>query len=160
MRESIGIALCVLCSNIRLHESCTPNNYREGASGDAYGNFEAGRWDQYLVQRASEHVMSIQINGACDILESPSDKILDNGMSKDHSRDDVNWMETVVTCEKSIWLELLHHAVFDDSLYSLLWTGIPFHYFISEVRKVFSFAGCYCGSSVPCHLFAGVLNFC
>nr|XP_027063641.1 proteasome activator subunit 4 isoform X1 [Coffea arabica] len=95
VRESIGVTLCVLCSNIRLHESCSPSNSLEGVRGDVYGNFEGGSWDEYIVQRASELAVNIHNISACDILETSSDKTLHNGISKDHSRDDVNWMETV-----------------------------------------------------------------
>ena len=101
MRESSGVTLCVLCSNIRLYESCSPSNSLEGVSGDVYGNFEGGSWDEYIVQRASELAVNIHNISACNILETSLDKTLDNGISKDHSRDDVNWMETVVTCENT-----------------------------------------------------------
>lgn len=58
----------------------------------------AGSWDQYLVKRASELVTKIQSVSASESLEISTEKILENGMSSDHSKDDVRWMETVSFC--------------------------------------------------------------
>ncbi|CAI9088127.1 OLC1v1022373C1 [Oldenlandia corymbosa var. corymbosa] len=95
VRESIGVALCVLCSNVRLNEFFAPKNSSEESLADAHGSVNAGNWDKYLVQRASELVLNIQNTSAADIMEVQIDIISDNGKSHDHSRDEVNWMETL-----------------------------------------------------------------
>lgn len=103
VRESIGVTLSVLCSNIRLHESFSHLSSHNGGSTDASKNLEVGNWDQYLVQRASELAMTIQNVSPSDISEILTDQMTDNEITKDHSRDGVNWMETVVTfCKEYI----------------------------------------------------------
>lgn len=94
MREAIGVTLSVLCSNLRLCASCGDDNLQEvGASTS--DTSAAGSWDQYLVKRASELVTKIQNVSATESLEIPTLKISENGMSSEHSKDDVRWMETV-----------------------------------------------------------------
>ena len=91
MREAIGVTLSVLCSNIRLHSTFT--NYHS-YDGDDY-KVEERSWDHFLIERASEHVMSIQNASQSDKMEIPTEMTPDNGLVNGDSQDDVKWMETV-----------------------------------------------------------------
>ncbi|KAK6149467.1 hypothetical protein DH2020_016992 [Rehmannia glutinosa] len=94
VREAIGVTLSVLCSNLRLCASFGNDHLHEGGASSSDVK-AAGCWDQYLVKRASELVTKIQNVSASETLEIPSDKISENGMSSDHSKDDIKWMETL-----------------------------------------------------------------
>lgn len=74
------------CNQVHPHEIGTNNVYRKA---------EAGNWDHYLVERASEFVMKIQSFSQSDTLDVQMDRISDNGVSSEQSHDDVKWMETV-----------------------------------------------------------------
>lgn len=94
MREAIGVTLSVLCSNLRLYATCGSDHLNEvGASTSDIS--AAGSWEQYLVKQASELVTKIQNVSASESLDIPSEKISENGMSSEHSKDDIRWMETV-----------------------------------------------------------------
>lgn len=95
MRESIGLTLSVLCSNIRLNELCNQVQSHETQIGDPHKNMETGRWDQYLIDRASELVLNIQKSSQSDGADNSTDKVSENGTSNDQSKDDAKWMETV-----------------------------------------------------------------
>ena len=43
-----------------------------------------------------------------------------------------------------------------DQFVSLFYVAFPFYHLISEVSKIFIFAGCTCGPSLSCNLLAGV----
>ncbi|KAI3456750.1 hypothetical protein Pfo_013413 [Paulownia fortunei] len=94
VREAIGVTLSVLCSNLRLSVSFDNDHLHEGGASSTDVK-AAGCWDQYLVKRASELVTKIQNVSVSETLEIPTDKILENGMSSDHSKDDIKWMETL-----------------------------------------------------------------
>ena len=60
-----------------------------------------------------------------------------------------------------------YNVIFDEScfyIYNLLlmnsfflnYVVIPFYYLVSEVWKIFIFAGCNCGSSLSCNFLAGM----
>lgn len=94
VREAIGVTLSVLCSNLRLYATCGSDHLNEvGASTSDIS--AAGSWEQYLVKRASELVTKIQNVSASESLDIPSEKISENGMSSEHSKDDIRWMETL-----------------------------------------------------------------
>ncbi|XP_057765375.1 proteasome activator subunit 4 isoform X2 [Salvia miltiorrhiza] len=94
VREAIGVTLSVLCSNLRLHATCGSDHLQEvGASTSDIS--AAGSWDQYLVKRASELVTKVQSVSASESLEIPTKQISENGMSSEHSKDDIRWMETL-----------------------------------------------------------------
>ncbi|XP_011095624.1 proteasome activator subunit 4 isoform X1 [Sesamum indicum] len=94
VREAIGVALSVLCSNLRLCASFGNDNLFEGQASSA--NIGAARcWDQYIVKQASELVPKIQNAGASETLEILTDKKIENGMSSDPSQDSIKWMETL-----------------------------------------------------------------
>ncbi|KAL8033297.1 hypothetical protein ABFX02_13G151400 [Erythranthe guttata] len=94
VREAIGVALSVLCSNLRLCASF--GNDHSDESGASNADITPARsWDRYLVKRASELVTKIQNVSASEALEIPKEKLSENGMSSDHSKDDIKWMETL-----------------------------------------------------------------
>ncbi|XP_057472456.1 proteasome activator subunit 4-like isoform X2 [Actinidia eriantha] len=91
VREAIGVTLSVTCSNIRLHTTFT-NYHLYG--GDDY-IVEERSWDQFLIERASELVMSIQNASQSDKMEIPTERTPDIGLVNGDSQDDVKWMETL-----------------------------------------------------------------
>ncbi|KAG5550916.1 hypothetical protein RHGRI_009372 [Rhododendron griersonianum] len=91
VREAIGVTLSVLCSNIRLHTTFTGNHLH---GGDGF-KIEERSWDQFLVERASELVISIQNASQSDKMEIQKDRSPDNGLVNGESQDDVKWMETL-----------------------------------------------------------------
>nr|GMC51674.1 proteasome activator subunit 4 [Ipomoea batatas] len=95
VRESIGLTLSVLCSNIRLNQLCNQVQSHETQIGDLHENLETGRWDQYLIDRASELVLNIQKSSQSDVADNSTDKVSENGTSNDQSKDDAKWMETL-----------------------------------------------------------------
>lgn len=99
VRESIGVTLSVLCSNIRLQGSCNLVHPHEVGTSSVHRKVEAGNWDHYLVERASELVVKIQNFSQSDTLDVQTDRISDNGVSSEQSHDDVKWMETVQSAE-------------------------------------------------------------
>ncbi|KAL8462064.1 hypothetical protein ACS0TY_033224 [Phlomoides rotata] len=94
VREAIGVTLSVLCSNLRLYASCCNGQLHEGGASTADID-DVGCWDQYLVKRASELVTKIQNVSVSETLEIPAEEISENGVSSDHSKDDIRWMETL-----------------------------------------------------------------
>lgn len=89
VRESIGVALSVLCSNLRLHANFADSNLHEE------GNLKAGSWDRFLVERASELVANIQHASQSDNMEMAEGTSSEKGFLSGDSLDDVKWMETV-----------------------------------------------------------------
>ncbi|KAL8135505.1 hypothetical protein AgCh_010229 [Apium graveolens] len=89
VRESIGVALSVLCSNLRLHANFADSNLHEE------GKLKAGSWDRFLVERASELVANIQHASQSDNMEIAEGASSEKGFSTGDSLDDVKWMETV-----------------------------------------------------------------
>lgn len=96
VRESIGVTLSVLCSNIRLNASFTGNNSHEEGNVDVGGKVEGRSWDGFLVERASELVVNIQNASQSDNMEIATDASSD--LSNGNCQDDVKWMETVLIC--------------------------------------------------------------
>lgn len=95
VRESIGVTLSVLCSNIQLQVSCNQVHPREVGTSNVHRKVEGGNWDHYLVERASELVVKIQNFSQSDTLDVQMDRISDSGVSSEQSHDDVKWMETL-----------------------------------------------------------------
>ncbi|KAM7499059.1 hypothetical protein LguiA_023473 [Lonicera macranthoides] len=87
VRESIGVTLSVLCSNICLNASFTGN--RE------VGRLEGRSWDQFLTEQASKLVINIQNTSQSDNLQMLTNTSTENGVLNTHSQDDVKWMETL-----------------------------------------------------------------
>lgn len=131
MREAIGVTLSVLCSNLRLGASSGNDHLREReTSADVKA---AGSWDQFLVKRASELVSKIQNVTASEALEIPTEKLSENGMSSGHSKDDINWMETVL-----FWL--MHILLLSDCTWlklndSFILHVQLFHFIISSLKS-------------------------
>ncbi|KAH6786226.1 proteasome activating protein 200 [Perilla frutescens var. hirtella] len=94
VREAIGVTLSVLCSNLRLCATCGSDQL-PGVGANTSDISNAGGWDQCLVKRASELVTKIQNVSASESLEIPTEQISENGMSTEHSKDDIRWMETL-----------------------------------------------------------------
>lgn len=99
VRESIGVTLSVLCSNLRLHASFNHNNLHENGDTVTDEELETGNWDKILSERASELVVTIQNANLSDNLENHSDTNTVSVGSDGNSQDDVQWMETVVILE-------------------------------------------------------------
>ncbi|CAK9180714.1 unnamed protein product [Ilex paraguariensis] len=94
VRESIGVSLSVLCSNLRLYASFPHNHSNEVGSGGVDKKIGVS-WDQYLIGQASELVMNIQNTSPSHSLVVSSDTVLDIGISNGNGQDDVKWMETL-----------------------------------------------------------------
>lgn len=89
VRESIGVTLSILCSNIRLCVSSGNYGYEDY-------KFGGQSWDQYLTYHASELVINVQIASQSDKMEMmQTDTIHGNGIVNANSQDDVKWMETL-----------------------------------------------------------------
>ena len=95
MRESIGVTMSVLCSNIRLHSSFTSSSAEKGVTVDKGKIPRRGSWDSYLTQHASEVAMNILENCHSEDLDMTVDKSSENGLSSEKPQDDIKWMETV-----------------------------------------------------------------
>ncbi|KAA8527119.1 hypothetical protein F0562_008652 [Nyssa sinensis] len=98
VREAIGVTLSILCSNIRLYTSFGHKHSHEEGNIDVAIELEGTSWDQFLIERASEYVMSIQTISQSDNMEILTDLSPDNGLANGNSQDDVKWMETLFHC--------------------------------------------------------------
>ncbi|KAK3024317.1 hypothetical protein RJ639_042999, partial [Escallonia herrerae] len=92
VRESVGVTLSVLCSNIRLHTSFTLTHSHDGRN--SVDGKLGGCWDQLLIEQASQLVASVQNASQSANLETPIDTSPEDGVSNGNSQDDVKWMET------------------------------------------------------------------
>uniref|UniRef100_A0A7N0VL51 Proteasome activator subunit 4 n=1 Tax=Kalanchoe fedtschenkoi TaxID=63787 RepID=A0A7N0VL51_KALFE len=92
VRETVGVALSVLCSNIRLNISFSADscNWEEIAAECSLTNEE--NWAHLLTQRAYDLVKNIQKANQSDSLEMQTS---DDAVSNGHSEDDSKWMETL-----------------------------------------------------------------
>lgn len=94
VRQTLGVALSVLCSNIRLYHSSHHDNLDERHS-DTDNLFKDASWVQFLTERAAEAVVNIQNATQSDKVVNPADADLENGHMDGDSQDDIKWMETV-----------------------------------------------------------------
>lgn len=90
VREAIGVALSVLCSNIRLYRSFCMDLSSDGENNNMYGKC----WVDYLSKRASELVVRIQSSARSSPMED-SIESHPNGHTTGDLKDDIKWMETV-----------------------------------------------------------------
>lgn len=90
VRESIGVTLSVLCSNLRLHAHFADFNLHED------GNLRAGSWDKLLVERASEVVANIQHASQSDNMVIAEGSSSEKGFSSSDLPNAMKWMETVL----------------------------------------------------------------
>ncbi|CAH9135204.1 unnamed protein product [Cuscuta epithymum] len=95
VRESIGLTLCVVCSNIRLNKLCNQAQFHDIQSDSYHENMKTWCWDQYLVDQASKLVPNIQKSSQSDVFDISANKASENGSSNDKSEDDAKWMETL-----------------------------------------------------------------
>ncbi|XP_042519744.1 proteasome activator subunit 4 isoform X2 [Macadamia integrifolia] len=95
VREAIGVALSVLCSNIRLRESFTPLHTQEEAQNNVDNSSRRESWHKLLTERASEVAVNIQNASQFDNLENSAEITSENGISNDDSWEDIKWMETM-----------------------------------------------------------------
>ena len=86
----------MLCSNIRLHVSCSQDHSNEGGKTDIHNRLKEENWVQILTERASEVVVNIQNSSLSDVLDTSTDINTKNGYQNGDSQDDVKWMETVL----------------------------------------------------------------
>lgn len=87
VRETVGVTLSVLCSNIRLYTSFTLG----GGNNDVDNQVKEETWVQILTERASELVLNIQNASQSDNMEVQTDLSSENG----DSYNDIKWMETL-----------------------------------------------------------------
>ncbi|KAK9152276.1 hypothetical protein Syun_010585 [Stephania yunnanensis] len=93
VREAIGVALSVLCSNIRLRESFILSICDKGETkADDFTGWQ--NWGQDLTQRASELAVNIQNTLQSDHSEFQGNKTYISEHSNNESQD-VKWMETM-----------------------------------------------------------------
>ncbi|XVF70972.1 hypothetical protein PTKIN_Ptkin11bG0205100 [Pterospermum kingtungense] len=95
VREAIGVTLSVLCSNIRLHASCSHDHSNESGKTDMDIPLKEENWVRLLTERASEVVVNIQNSSLSDVLDTSSDINIKNGYQNGDSQDDAKWMETL-----------------------------------------------------------------
>ena len=96
IREAIGVAMCVTCSNMRLSGSFGPGS-REELCGDVSMIEQTGNeyWSKCLTDGANELAVSIQNSIQSKQLGSTSDSATENSM--DHREEsDAKRMETVL----------------------------------------------------------------
>lgn len=94
VRETIGVALSVLCSNIRLYALSDNHRSHEGGNNDV-NNQLMESWIELLTERASQVLMNIQNASHSVTLETSRDISAPDVQLNGHSQDDVKWMETV-----------------------------------------------------------------
>lgn len=94
VRETIGVTLSVLCSNIRLYVLSDHHHSQEGGKNDV-NNQLTESCIKILTEQASQVLMNIQNASHCVSLETSRDLNAPNGHLNGDSQDDVKWMETV-----------------------------------------------------------------
>jgi proteasome activator subunit 4 len=94
VREAIGVALSVVCSNLRLCASFGNDDLHKGGSSSTFME-TTGCWNQFLVKEAHELVTRIQNVSASENSEILPEKITENDTLRNHSHDDIKWMETL-----------------------------------------------------------------
>lgn len=95
VREAIGVALSVLCSNIRLYVSSSQDHSNERGKGEINNQLKQENWVQLLTERASEVVVNIQNSTLSDVLDNSTDINIRNAHQNGDSQDNVKWMETL-----------------------------------------------------------------
>lgn len=93
VREAIGVALSVLCSNIQLYASVHHDHSDEGGNMDLENLLKQRSWIKFLKERALEAVINIQRTNQSDSSEIKSAN--QNGHLNGDSQDDAKWMETL-----------------------------------------------------------------
>ncbi|KAF3973789.1 hypothetical protein ACB098_06G003200 [Castanea mollissima] len=94
VRETIGVTLSVLCSNIRLYALSDNHRSHEGGNNDV-NNQLMESWIELLTERASQVLMNIQNASHSVTLETSRDISAPDMQLNGHSQDDVKWMETL-----------------------------------------------------------------
>lgn len=114
VREAIGVALSVLCSNMRLH-ALSPDNPNDLNKSPAEKGFLEERWAKLLTDRALEVAMNVHNASQSDNLDGVMDTSPQNGPSSSDSQDNVKWMETVlVLCNNSYSKDYLFNINLTD----------------------------------------------
>ncbi|KAL6909678.1 hypothetical protein ACP4OV_001337 [Aristida adscensionis] len=97
VREAIGVAMCVACSNMRLSRLFFPGCSTDNVSGDVNMIEQTGNeyWSRRLTDGVNELAVSIQNSVQCKQLESTSESATENGM--DHRGEaDAKRMEAIL----------------------------------------------------------------
>ncbi len=94
VRETIGVTLSVLCSNIQLYALADHHHSHEGGNNDV-NNGLMKSWIQFLTERASQVLMNIQNASHCVNLETSKNISAPDVHLNGDSQDDDKWMETV-----------------------------------------------------------------
>lgn len=94
VRETIGVTLSVLCSNIRLYALSDHHHSREGEKNDV-NNQLMESCIKILREQSSQVLMTIQKASHCVSLETSRDSNAPDAYLNGDSQDDVKWMETV-----------------------------------------------------------------
>ncbi|KAB1215015.1 Proteasome activator subunit 4 [Morella rubra] len=94
VRETIGVTLSVLCSNIRLYVLSGHHLSHDGANNDLNNQLMEDSI-QILTKRTAQVLMNIQNTSLCANMETSMDISAPDVHLKGDSQDDVKWMETV-----------------------------------------------------------------
>ncbi|VFQ82480.1 unnamed protein product [Cuscuta campestris] len=94
VRESVGLTLSVLCSNIRLNELSNQVQPHEVQISGLHQN-KKSCWDQYLMDEGLKIASNIQKPSQLNVYDISTNKASLNGASNDNSQDDAKWMETL-----------------------------------------------------------------
>lgn len=96
VREALGVALSVLCSNIRLYHSSHRDNVGDERTNNADSLMKDESWVHCLTERAAEAVVNIHIASQSDKAVNTIDTNSQNGHLDGDSQDDMKWMETLL----------------------------------------------------------------
>ncbi|CAM8952984.1 unnamed protein product [Rhodiola kirilowii] len=92
VRETVGVALSVLCSNIRLFVSFSEYSSNSEEITSEGNLIKEKNWSHLLTERAYELVKSIQKANQSDNMEMQTSE---DAVSNGHSENDSKWMETL-----------------------------------------------------------------
>ncbi|XP_038972814.1 proteasome activator subunit 4 isoform X1 [Phoenix dactylifera] len=96
VRESIGVALSVVCSNKRLFATSKQTCLQEVEGDiDMVESPQKENWAELLMERASELARNIQSANQSDRIDSMVDLIHENGYTNSKAKADVKTMETM-----------------------------------------------------------------
>lgn len=97
VRESIGVALSVVCSNKRLFATSGHSCLQEVEGDiDMVELPKKENWVELLTERASDLARNIQSANQSDMIDSMVDLIHENGYTNSNAKTDVKTMETVL----------------------------------------------------------------
>ncbi|PKA50502.1 hypothetical protein AXF42_Ash013716 [Apostasia shenzhenica] len=93
VREAIGVALSVLCSNLRLFMMYS-SKHPQRVGDNVLMKLRAEEWVKVLMERASESAINIQSSSQLDGFETSSD-FHENGFANTEAKTDIRRLETM-----------------------------------------------------------------